>query len=103
MPPTRLLFLSERFTPDIGGMARSAARIASSIAGLGASVHVLAWTRQLPSGVVQSTDGISLSPALSGVTLHRVGRFASWDTSFQHTLNILEWLHERHAFSAVWG
>jgi glycosyltransferase involved in cell wall biosynthesis len=39
----------------------------------------------------------------AGVCLHRLGLYANWDMSMQHTLNVLEWLHEAKKFDAVWG
>ncbi|MFO8038408.1 MAG: hypothetical protein R6U67_03050, partial [Sodalinema sp.] len=49
----RLLFLTERFPPDIGGLARSAGRIVQSLEQLGINVDVVTWTRYLPSVAVQ--------------------------------------------------
>lgn len=93
----RLLILAERFPPDIGGVARSASRIARSVCALGIDVHVAAWSRQLPAGAVETVQ----TP--EGITLHRIGLFGSWDLSFQHSLTVLEWLHAQHPYGAVWG
>ena len=49
-----LLFLAERFPPDLGGLARSAGRIAAAIARLGVAVDVPAWTRALPPGRLET-------------------------------------------------
>jgi glycosyltransferase involved in cell wall biosynthesis len=89
--------LLERHPPDIGGLARSGARISATIASLGIDVDIVAWTRQLPPGTLES------SAVGQHISLHRVGLFAGWDLSLQHTLNILEWLHEKRQFQAVWG
>ena len=43
----KILFVTERFAPDIGGVAVSANRIANRIDELGAELHVLAWTKQI--------------------------------------------------------
>ena len=48
----RILFLTERYPPDAGGVSASAARIAQSLASLGAHVDVVAWTRALQAGQV---------------------------------------------------
>ena len=45
-----LLMIVERFPPDLGGLARSAERIAGALGQAGVGVHVLAWTKTLPSG-----------------------------------------------------
>lgn len=47
MLPPRILFITERFGPDIGGLASSAGRIAQSLCQLGVEVDVLAWSRYL--------------------------------------------------------
>ncbi len=91
-----MLLITERFTPDLGGVARSAARTAKSLSSLGRDVHVLAWTRTLPPGELRTE-------LLDGVTVHRLGLFANWDLSQQHSLNLLDWLHEQLHFEFVWG
>lgn len=96
--PKRLLMIVERFPPDLGGVARSASRTASAIAQLGLEVHVLAWTKKLDAGAMES-----IFDEQSNVTVHRLGLFSNWDFSMQHTMNVLEWLHEQHHFEAVWG
>ncbi|WP_428264158.1 glycosyltransferase [Haliangium sp.] len=103
-----VLFLSERFAPDLGGVARSSARVAGTLARLGCQVDVLAWTRsQAPGAVaVSPTEPAPDQPerAQAGaVTAHRMGLFAHWDLSLQHTLNLLDWHHRRRPFDLVWG
>lgn len=66
-------------------------------------MHVVAWTRLLPPGELQSQELVSVSNSFGSLTLHRVGLFANWDLSLQHTLNVLEWLHAEVGFDAVWG
>ena len=96
---TSLLLLSERYSPDLGGVARSATRTATALSRLGINVHVLAWTRSLQPGELQTTrPDDSAAP-----TLHRLGLFSNWDMSMQHSLNVLEWLHGTHAFDGTWG
>ena len=89
--------LSERFAPDLGGVARSAARTAEAISKLGWRVHVVAWTKTLPPGSLETNDDAE------NVTVHRIGLFANWDYSLQHTTNVLNWLHDQFNFDAVWG
>lgn len=91
-----LLLITERYAPDLGGVARSAERTARSLSSLGRDVHVLAWTRTLQPGELKSE-------VIAGVTVHRLGLFANWDLSQQHSLNVLEWLHQRYDFEFVWG
>ena len=100
----RLLMIAERFPPDIGGVARSAGRIAAALARLEISVEVLAWAKTLPPGeLVSETTQPSTELGGGGVTVHRLGLFGSLDFSLQHSLNVLEWLHEQRPFDAVWG
>ncbi len=99
----RMLLIAERFPPDLGGVACSGARTVRALARLGVEVHVLAWTKTLEPGMLQSTPANQPDAASDRVTVHRLGLFSNWDFSMQHTLNVLEWLHARHAFDAVWG
>ncbi|HLK68351.1 MAG TPA: glycosyltransferase [Bryobacteraceae bacterium] len=91
----RILFLTERHAPDLGGVSASATRIARSLASLGADVDVVAWTRTLQAGQVVREDG--------NPTLYRVGRFREWDTTMPHTLNLLDWLISMAPYQLVWG
>lgn len=95
--PPRLLFLAERFPPDLGGVARSAGRIAGALGQVGAEVSVVTWTRSLPAGAVESLE------APGGLTVHRLGLYAHLDFSMQSTLVFLDGLHRRHPFAAIWG
>ena len=65
----RLLFLTERFPPDLGGVARSARRISSTLA-QETEVHVVAWTRTLPPGELETAGH---HDAGRDVTVHRLG------------------------------
>lgn len=97
--PRRLLLIAERFPPDLGGVARSAGRTARALCGLGLEVHVLAWTRSLPAGALEtSRDDSPCAPVV-----HRLGLFGHLDMSLQHTMNVLEWLHGEQDFGALWG
>ena len=93
----RILFVVERFPPDLGGVARSAGRIVSVLANLGVTVEVFAWSRALLPGQLQTLRRDD------GVCVHLMGLFANWDLSLQHTLNVLEWLHGRAPYAAVFG
>ena len=102
MAVEKLLIIAERFAPDIGGVARSAGRIASAFARLGVSVDVLAWTKSIAPGELVSERSHPTVES-SSVTVHRLGLFGSLDFSLQHSMNVLEWLHEQNRFDAVWG
>jgi glycosyltransferase involved in cell wall biosynthesis len=91
----RILFITERYPPDVGGVAASASRISRAIAAIGHDVDVVAWTRSLPAGQVGQSER---NPAS-----FRMGRYREWDTTMPHTLNLLDWLAGTHRYDAVWG
>jgi glycosyltransferase involved in cell wall biosynthesis len=93
--PARILFISERYPPDAGGVAASAGRISRSLASLGAQVDTVAWTRTMQAGQVAHDAG---NPAS-----YRLGRFREWDTTMPHTLNLLDWLASTAPYDLVWG
>ncbi|WPB75008.1 glycosyltransferase [Archangium violaceum] len=99
----RILLIAERFPPDLGGLARSGARTAGSLARLDAQVDVLTWTRTLPPGALQSLDAGEVAASARGATLHRLGLFGQTDTSMQHTLDVLDYLHSQRRYQLVWG
>ena len=88
--------ICERFPPEVGGLACSGGRIASSLQRIGCEVHVLAWSRNMPPGFVKSE-------LAEGVVVHRMGRFSNWDLTLQHSLNVMESLHDEHSFDLTWG
>lgn len=92
-----LLFLAEKYPPDIGGVAASAARLSRALAALGHDVHVFTLTRDLPAGSVERAE---TQPRL---TRHRFGQSKNLDFTLQQALTFLGWLHGRHAFGLVWG
>ena len=89
----RILFLTERYAPDVGGVSASATRISRALAA-NHRVDVVAWTRTLPAGQVAHDADASV---------YRVGRFREWDATMPHTLNLLDWLHSAEPFDLVWG
>ncbi|MFH1747787.1 MAG: glycosyltransferase [Planctomycetota bacterium] len=99
----RVLFIAERYPPDLGGVARSAGRLSAALARQVKSVDVLAWTKTLPPGQMESQPVHEDAEAGPPVNLHRLGLFANWDLSMQHTLNVLQWLHEREPYHVLWG
>ena len=98
----RLLFITERFTPDLGGVARSASRTVIALAQLGIDVEVISWSRSLPAGN-RDICQLPLGTCSGCVTIHRMGLFANLDYSLQHTTTFLESLHRVAPFDGVWG
>ncbi|PTL78923.1 alkaline phosphatase family protein [Vitiosangium sp. GDMCC 1.1324] len=99
----RILLIAERFPPDLGGLARSGARTADALSRLDAQVDVLTWTRTLPPGALQTLDAGEVAASARGATLHRLGLFGQTDTSLQHTLDVLDYLHSQRRYKLVWG
>ena len=93
----RLLFLTTRFAPDIGGVASSATRIAQSLARAGYELEVYCWTRSLDAGEE------AVHHHAEQVRVHRIGSFGSEDLSMQHLLTLLEDRHRAAPFTAAWG
>jgi glycosyltransferase involved in cell wall biosynthesis len=93
----RILFLSERYPPEIGGVAAGARRIAQALAQLNHEIHVFVLTRELPGGAVAS------SPESPSLSVHRFGQSRNLDFTLQQALNFLEWLHGPRSFHLVWG
>jgi glycosyltransferase involved in cell wall biosynthesis len=93
----RLLFITERFTPDLGGLATSATRLVTTLSQLGIEIDVVTWSRYLQPGYVESSHVASVC------RIYRIGLYRHWDTTMPHTLNILDWLHQTHVYNAVWG
>jgi glycosyltransferase involved in cell wall biosynthesis len=91
----RLLFITEHFPPAFGGVAMSANRIVNALCSLGVDVDVLAWTRALQPGVVESTG--------ENPRVFRIGRFREWDNTFPHTMNLCDWLYSIAPYQAIWG
>jgi glycosyltransferase involved in cell wall biosynthesis len=92
---TRLLFITDQFPPSVGGVATSAHRTVTTLCNLGVHVDVLAWTRALQPGVVES---IGDNPRI-----FRFGRYRQWDNTFPHTLNLCDWLYSIATYQAIWG
>lgn len=93
----RLLFLSERFPPEIGGLAGSAWRISRALAAAGHEVHVLAISSQLAPG-----DGETILPE-ERLTVHRYGFQPDPAVLYEELAERLRWLHHRTEYEAIWG
>jgi len=96
----RALLITERFAPDLGGLARSSSRIADAFSRLDIAVEVFTWTKTLAPG---SLGRARRQCGTKNYPVHRLGLFANWDLSLQHTLNSLHHLHEQNPFDFIWG
>jgi glycosyltransferase involved in cell wall biosynthesis len=93
-----LLFITERFTPDLGGVARSATRIINTISQLNIPIDIVTWSRYLQPGEVSPPEIIGVNSRI-----YRIGLYRHWDMTLPHTLNVLDWLHSSYNYDAVWG
>ncbi|MGH1396561.1 MAG: glycosyltransferase family 4 protein [Trichormus sp.] len=94
----RLLLITERFIPDLGGLASSATRLATTLSQMGVEVDVVTWSRYLQPGEVLPPASLEIQPRI-----YRIGLYRHWDMTMPHTLNFLEWLHQTRNYDAVWG
>ena len=99
----KLLFITERFPPDIGGVARSASRTVGAFAKMGLEVEVLTWTRSLRVGERRLVRIEADGQNGRSITVHRVGMFGSLDHTLQYSLAILEQAHHEAPFDWIWG
>ena len=106
-----ILFFAERFPPDIGGVARSAGRIAQALSALGHQVTVLTWSRYLEPGELSPPEQLPpellpSAPLTTGkITVYRLGLYRHWDMTMPQTLNVLDWFCEspNQPPDMVWG
>ena len=96
----RILFLTERFPPDVGGLAASSGRIARALCEIGWEVDVLIWSRLLQPGELRRSGAEAAPP---GLRIFCLGRFRHWDMTLPLTLNVVEGFHQARPYDAVWG
>lgn len=94
----RLLLITEKFAPDLGGLATSATRLATTLCYLGMEVDVVTWSRYLQPGEVLPPETLDAK-----LRIYRIGLYRHWDMTMPHTLNFLDWLHQTRNYDAVWG
>lgn len=94
----RLLLITERFAPDLGGLASSATRLVATLCQLGIEIDVVTWSRYLQPGEVLPPESLGAKSRI-----YRIGLYRHWDMTMPHTLNLLEWLHTSCNYDAVWG
>jgi len=93
----RLLLVTDRFPPDIGGVATSSQRTANALRRLGHEVEVLAQTRAIPGGLVETLE------TEQSLRVHRLGSYRDHDQSQLHAESFFEWRHAEARFDALWG
>lgn len=92
----RILFLTERYPPDRGGLAHSSERIASGIAKRGIEIHVL-----YVDGAVGAGDLESIMQ--DRIIIHRVGPFPEEDRTSMTICRVIDLLNTQRPFDALMG
>jgi len=96
----KLLFLAERFFPDLGGVSHSATRLVHSFLKLNMEVDVIVWSRFLPPGEILKDLPENSQKNLN---IYRVGLYKNWDLTMINTLNLLESLKQDSHYNLIWG
>jgi glycosyltransferase involved in cell wall biosynthesis len=90
----KIAFLSEKYTPDIGGLAISAERIARLLASAGHQVHIFAPTGSLPAADTRSY-------ASNGISITRFGAHKRVDDTLVDWFELLVQEHRRAPFDLI--
>ena len=100
----KIALLSEKYTPDIGGLAISAERLARLLASAGHTVRVYA---PAPSTVLRAGSDLHASEARTfhsnGVSITRFGARKRVDDTLVDWFELLVQEHERGAFDVLHG
>lgn len=92
----RILFITDRFPPQVGGVGVSAHRLASALAAHGHAVQVLHLSSDTePGAVVCDTDG--------ALTVYRLGVLVASDLTQQLAEMVISNLHAREHFDLIHG
>lgn len=92
----RILFITDRYPPQMGGLGASAFRLANGIAARGHLVHVVNIAADAEPGAVESIRE-------GEVMVYRLGAMDAPEQTLQLADNILYYLHERTQFHLIHG
>ena len=90
----KIAFLSEKYTPDIGGLAISAERIARLLTSAGHQVHIFA-----PTGSLSASE--ARSHASNGIRVTRFGAHKRVDDTLVDWFELLVHEHRRAPFDLI--
>ena len=90
----KIAFLTEKYTPDIGGLAISAERLARLLAAAGHQVHAFAPTLHLPASETRTLSS-------NGVSVTRFGAHKRVDDTLVDWFELLVEEHKRRPFDVV--
>lgn len=100
----KIALLCEKYTPDIGGLAISAERLARLLTSAGHDVHVFA---PVPSAAIQTSTYLPPSATrafrVDGISVTRFGARKRVDDTLVDWFEILVREHERGAFDVLQG
>jgi glycosyltransferase involved in cell wall biosynthesis len=94
--PGSILFLTDRFPPDPGGLSRASGRLAHFALDAGATVHVLVLRASGAPGALATT-------LEDGLTVHRLGAQRDPIAAGQSASQIIDWLHSTIGFDLYHG
>ncbi len=93
----KILFITDRYTSDLGGAAKSAERISKILADAGNTIHILHLSTTLNAGeIISNSDD-------SGRIIHQIGLFPEFDTAMQWVELIINGLHRKVDFDIIHG
>ena len=90
----KIALLTEKYPPDVGGLAISCRRLAVGLTAAGLSVHVFTLTGELPPAAADVRGE-------EGVTVHRLGRHARTDETLSAWFRWLIASHANERFDLV--
>ncbi|HEY3473291.1 MAG TPA: glycosyltransferase [Anaerolineales bacterium] len=92
----KIAFLSEKYTPDIGGLAISAERFTRLLASVGHDVHIFAPTINLPASETRTFSS-------NGPSVTRFGSQKRVDDTLMDWFELLVHEHSREPFDVIHG
>lgn len=90
----KIALLTEKYTPDIGGLAISAERLAKLLASAGHQVHIFAPTLNLPASETRTRSS-------NGISVTRFGAHKRVDDTLVDWFEFLVQEHKREAFDIL--
>ncbi len=90
----KIALLSEKYPPDVGGLAVSASRLAGLLHGSGCEVHVFALSSSLEPGCVACTEH-------QGVTIYRLGEQRRSEDTLSDWFDCLVEAHRQKPFDLL--
>jgi phosphatidylinositol alpha-1,6-mannosyltransferase len=90
----KIALLTEKYTPDIGGLAISAGRLGRLLSSAGHEVHVFAPTSSLPASETRTLPS-------NGVSVTRFGSYKRVDDTLVDWFELLVQEHKRSSFDVL--